>query len=164
MSIELDNILNKAETSKKINSIASRNKSLRADIALVAASALVHAAEHGDLTLASKLHNAVSVSFRADIKRYFAAFGPVRYDSKKKAFAKSKKGGAWDIDGALATSFDAVEKAEKPAAEYNRKKELASIVKFLDTKADRAVNAGDADMVAMLVDVAGALAGVIAES
>ena len=144
----------------KIKSIAGRSGTLRNDIDLVARAAFLHAAEHGDFTIATKLHAAVSRSYQSDLKRYFTTFGPVYFDAKKGAFAKVRKGGSWDMI-ALETPFDAVPKAEKPAAAYDRKKLLTSIVKFLDTKADQALNADDAAMTAVLVDVAGLLTGLV---
>jgi len=45
-----------------------------------------------------------------------------------------------------------------PESEYNRDKLLTSIGEFLDTKASTAVNAGDAEMCDVLVDVAATLA------
>ena len=159
-NINIDNLLNAADTRSKIDSVKGRNKALRHDIDLCARSAFLHAAEHGDLTLYSRLHTAVSNSFKADLKRYITTFGPVRYDVKSKSFVKTKKGGTWELE-ALDTPFDNFEAPEKAAAEYGRAKELASIVKFLDTKADRAVAAGDPEMCATLVDIAGVLAGLI---
>lgn len=158
--IDLENVLSRADSLTKIASIAKRGKALRDDVNLVAVSTLIHAAEHGDLTLATKLHDSVPVSFRADLKRYYAAFGPIRW-VKGKGFNKLSKGGAYDIDGALSTSFDAVDKPEKSEAEYDRNKELTAIVKFLDTKADRAINADDADMLAMLVGLAGVVSKLV---
>ena len=156
MSIE---ILSQKATATKINSIKGRSKTLRADIASVAASCFVHAAETGDLTLASKLHAAVSKSFQADVKRYFTTFGPIRFDSKTQQFKKVKSGGQFDLN-ALDVPFDSIEKAEKEVAEYNRDKELTSIVKFLDTKADRAIAAGDDKMTALMLELAKAIATV----
>jgi len=132
----------------------------RADIDLVARSAFLHAAEHGDLTLASKLLRAVSKSYKSDVKRYFVTFGPVYFDSKSGEFKKNRKGGYWDLT-ALETPFDSVEAPEKPVAEYSRDKVLSSIVKFLDTKSSQAINADDAEMVQVLGNVAGVLARLI---
>lgn len=149
----LDNILNRDDTLKQIGSIAKRGKALRADVDLTLKSAFVHAAEHGDATLISKLYNAVPLSFRADVKRFVSTYSPLNYDTKSKQFKKAKKGGQFDML-ALEIDFDNVPKAEKQEAEYNRKKEVASIVKFLDTKADRAIAAGDTDMIEMILEFA----------
>jgi len=154
MSIE---IMTSNQIEASIKSIKGRNGTLRAAIAKTAASCFVHAAECGDLTLATKLYHAVSRSFQADVKRYFSTFGPVRYDAKKAQFVKVKSGGAYDMK-ALDVPFDAVEKPEKEAAEYNQAKEITSIVKFLDTKADRAIAAGDEKMTALMLELAAALA------
>jgi len=153
-------VLDRATALAKIKSIAGRSNTLRADIDLVCRSAFLHAAEHGDLTLASKLHAAVSKSYKSDVKRYFITFAPVYFDSKSGEFKKAKKGGRWDLS-ALETPFDAVEKPEKPTAEYSRDKVLSSIVKFLDTKSDQAINADDAEMVQVLGNIAGVLARLI---
>lgn len=153
-------ILDKSAALKKIASIKSRAGTLRNDVDQVARSAFLHAAEHGDLTLASRLYGAVSRSYQADLRRYFTTFGPVRYDAKSGQFVKAKNGGQWDV-AALDVPFDSVSKPEKTPAEYDRKKTLTSIVKFLDTQADRARNADDAAMLATLVDVAGVLAAMV---
>ena len=135
MSIE---ILDRATIVKKINSVKGRAATVRADIDQLAKSCIVHAGEHGDLTLASKLTASVSKSYATDLRKYFTAFAPVRWDKKTGGFKN-------------------VEPEAKDAPEYNRAKEIASIVKFLDTKADRAINAGDETMTALLVELASAL-------
>ena len=158
---DLNNILDRAATLKKIDSIKGRSSTLRADIQLCAVSAFIHAAEHGDLTLASKLHNAVSSSYRADLKAYFRAFGPVRWDVKSSQFTKAKKGGNWDVDGALATPFDSVPHAERTPADYDHNKALTAVVAFLDKAASNAVNNGDAPLCDALVDIAGILSRLV---
>jgi hypothetical protein len=144
---------------KKIDSIGKRAGTLSNDIADAAASAFLHAAETGDLTLASKLVRKVSPSFRTDLRRYFTHFGPVVWDKKSQQFKKVKKGGAYD-PAALETRFDAeLPNAERAARPYDRKAELAKMIRELDVHADRAVAAGDADMVNMLVDLAAVIGG-----
>lgn len=146
-------IMNSTQIKASIKSLKGRSATVRRDISETAQSCFAHAAESGDLTLASKLYAAVSKSFQADLKRYFTTFGPVRYDGKKAQFVKLAKGGNWNMN-ALDVPFDAVEAPEKAAAEYNRDKELTSIVKFLDTKADRAIAAGDEVIHEMLIAIA----------
>lgn len=153
-------VLSRAEALKKIASIKGRAGTLRSDIDQVCRSAFLHAAEHGDLTLASRLYGAVSRSYHADIKRYFTTFGPVRFDGKSGQFVKAKHGGQWDLS-ALDVPFDSVKPADKDTPEYDRTKALTAIIKFLDTKGDQALNAGDAGMVDVLSDVAGLLARLV---
>ena len=155
----LENILNPADTAKKIDSIKGRARTLHADVDLCCKSALIHAAEHGDLTLASRLYAAVPSQFRADVKRYFIACAPVHYDNKGKQFKRSGKGGEFIID--LDTPFDAIARDEKEPAEYNRQKTLSAIVAFMDKHADRAIKAGDVELCTAVVDIAGVLAGLI---
>jgi len=154
MTIE---ILDRATIVKKISSVKGRAATVRADIDQLAKSCIVHAGEHGDLTLASKLTASVSKSYATDLRKYFTTFAPVRWDKKAGGFKKLAKGGQFNIGGAMDTAFDNVEPEAKDAPEYNRAKEIASIVKFLDTKADRAINAGDETMTALLVELASAL-------
>lgn len=139
------NILSTADTAKKITSIKGRAGTLRTDIDTCARSAFAHAAETGDLTLASKLHNAVSRSFQADLKRYFTTFAPVRFDSKSKQFKKTKKGGMYD-PLALDTAFDAVEKPDTATPEFDQAKAIANVIKAMAKIRDNAEESGDVDM------------------
>lgn len=140
----MENILNREETTKKITSIKGRNTTLRTDIDICARSAFAHAAENGDLTLASKLHNAVSRSFQADLKRYFTTFAPVRFDTKSKQFKKVKKGGHFD-PAALDTAFDAVEKPDTATPEFDQAKAIANVIKQMAKIRDNAEESGDLD-------------------
>lgn len=132
--------------SGKIDSCARSDATLRERIAVAAASAFAHAAEHGDLTLASKLVNRVkTASTKAALRRYFAHFGPISWNKKEQQFRKVKKGGAFD-PAALDTYFDAeLPKAEREPAAYDRNKVLAQQIKSLTTAMERADLAGDSE-------------------
>ena len=158
----MENVIkDRAAIIRKIDSVKGRSKTLRADITTLAHITFLHAAGvSGDLTLASRLVNAVSPSHATALRRYFQHFGPVRWDKKTAQFKKLKKGGRYDVT-ATDYAFDADFAKDREPAEYNRAKELTAIVKFLDTRADRALNANDAEMVDVLTDVAGVLAKLI---
>lgn len=139
-----DTIMNRKELVKKIDSIGARAKTLRGDVALAAASAWQHAAEHGDLTLMSRVHNKTPRSFQADLKRYFRAFAPVRWDQKSQQFKKLGKGGTFD-PAALETMFDQVEPEAKPEPEFDQDKAIANCVKAMIRIRDNAELTGDLD-------------------
>lgn len=140
-------IESRTELVKKIKSISGRGKTLRADISIAAGSCWAHAAESGDLTLASRLHNSVPNSFKADLKRYFAAFAPVRWDKKSQQFLKLKKGGAFD-PAALETEFDNLDNTPSAAPEYDQDKAIANIIKAMVKVRDNAEESGDASTAA----------------
>jgi len=132
--------------STKIDSCAKSDATLRERIATAAASAFAHAAEHGDLTLASKLVNRVkTASTKTALRKYFAHFGPITWSKEKGQFIKVKKGGYFD-PAALETYFDAeLPKAEREPAAYDRNKVLARQIKNLTTAMEQADLAGDSE-------------------
>ena len=144
MSTDTFNLIDRKELVKNIDSIGKRGRTLRADIAAAAPQAWAHAAEHGDLTLATRLVVKSPKSFQSDLRKYFGAFAPVRWDSKAQQFKKSKKGGAFD-PRALDTAFDAVE-TDKAEPEYNEARAVANLIKSMAKLRDNAELTGNLDL------------------
>ena len=148
-------ILNKADTEKKIASIRGRSATLRADIQAAVLGGLQHAADYGDATLLTKLVKATSPQNGAHLKRYIGAFAPLRWDSKAGQFKKAKKGGAFRVADAIDTDWDAeLVKAKKEAAAYNGAKVRKSLVKRLADIEAAALEAGDFGLLEIVQDAA----------
>lgn len=70
-----------------ITSIAKRGKAFDKDVHIAAVSTLMHADQHGDITLAQKLVDALPASQRKNALRdWFLAFGKFGYDQQNKTF------------------------------------------------------------------------------
>jgi hypothetical protein len=137
-------ILNKADTLKKIGSIKTRSANLREDINAAAIGAISHAAEHGDLTLATKLANAVSKANAAIVRRYFVEFMPVRW-VKAEGFKKIKGKGTFNLAGALEVYFDELE-SEVAISAYNAMTDLKSLVNSIKARIVKADDNEDEHM------------------
>lgn len=89
-----------------IGSIAKRGVKLDEDIHLAACSALSHAEEHGDTTLATKLIEAMPKSGRAKaLVHWFVTYGMLAF-KKDNAFGIDKgKSKEWNVEGAIAKPF-----------------------------------------------------------
>lgn len=89
-----------------IGSIAKRGVKLDEDIHLAACSALYHAEQHGDTTLATKLIESMPKSGRAKaLVHWFVTFGMLAW-KKDNAFGLDKgKSKVWDVESAIAKPF-----------------------------------------------------------
>lgn len=90
-----------------IKSIATRGKKLDADIHLCAVSCLYHAQEHGDVTLLTRLVDAMPKSGRRKALIHWACeHGKLAYKEKEQAFNLDKgKSKSWKLAAAEATPF-----------------------------------------------------------
>jgi hypothetical protein len=140
-------ILNKADTLKAIGSIKRRSANLRDDINAAAIGAISHASLHGDLTLATKLANAVSKANAAIVRRYFVEFMPVRW-VKSEGFKKIKGNGKFNLDGALEVYWDELE-SEVAISAYNAMTDLKSLVNSIKARITKADDNDDAAMSAV---------------
>lgn len=121
-----------------IKSIATRGKSLDKDIHIAAVSTLMHADEHGDVTLAQRLVDAIPQSARKNaLKDWFLAMGKFSYDTQNKTLIFNKQGVTMK-DKAIATPFWAF----KPEPEY-KPFDINAAIAQLVTRANKAVNNGD---------------------
>lgn len=139
------NILDKAGTLKAIGSIKKRSANLREDIHSAAIGAISHAKEHGDLTLATKLANAVSKANAALVRRYFVEFMPVRW-VKAEGFKKIKGKGVFNLDGALEVKWDELESGDAAISAYNAMTDLKSLVNSIKARIVKAEDNDDAHM------------------
>jgi hypothetical protein len=139
------NILNKADTLKKIGSIKKRSGVLREDIHAAALGAMCHAMDHGDFTLASKLTEAVSKPNAALLRRYFVEFMPVRW-VKGTGFKKIKGKNAFDVTDAIDVYFDDMPGSESAIAAYNAMTDIKSLVNSIKARITKAEDANDAHM------------------
>lgn len=77
-----------AEITKAIVSIQKRGQSLQRDIHVAACSILAHIEAHGDITLATRLLNAVPDMARKNhLTDWLIAFGKLTWDAEAKALA-----------------------------------------------------------------------------
>lgn len=99
---------------KAIKSIQVRGKALEKVLHQAAVSCLAHAGEHGDVTLAQKLVEAVPTLARKNALRdWFIAFGRFQYHDEKKTIVYAK-GKETLLDEAIKMPFWEF----KPEAEY----------------------------------------------
>ncbi len=150
-TVEL-NVMNKAETLKKINSLKGRSARLVDDVQECAVSAMTHAAEHGDLSLATKLVNAVSASHATQLRKYLTAFGPITWN-KGKGFSKKKRGGQFRVADMLLIGWDTFER-ETAAKVYDAEKAKGALIRSLDRFAQDAIDNNDDDMTGLLLAIA----------
>ena len=89
-----------------INKIAKVGKQLDLDIHLAACSCLDHAEKHGDVTLATKLIEAMPKSGRGKaLVSWFTTYGKLAF-KKDNTFSLDKgKSKKWDVETAIATPF-----------------------------------------------------------
>lgn len=135
-------ILNKADTLKKIASIAKSTGTTNENIQAAVIGGLAHAAEHGDVTLLTKLCNAVSTGNATQLRKYIKGFAPVSW-VKGKGFVKAKKGGAYRVADAVAVDWNTYEAPGAEAAPFNGARKLAAIFAKLDALYLEAVENGD---------------------
>lgn len=93
---------------KVIDAIARTGKKLDLDIHTAAVSCLNHAQQHGDVTLCTRLVDAMPKSSRRKaLIHWFASFGPLAYSDKEKKFrvAKGRDIKPYDIEGATEKPF-----------------------------------------------------------
>lgn len=96
---------------KRIGAFARLGKKWAQEARVLALSTLVHAATHGDITLATRLVNAMPAGARkAAMVDWFENFAPVRWSQKQQCFEFPKPYGEvkdkFDLTGAEATPFD----------------------------------------------------------
>ena len=121
-----------------IASIQTRGKSLEKDIHIAAVSCLNHADLHGDITLATKLVQAVPNSTRKNALRdWFLAHGKFSYDMKAKGFSYDKTKET-QLEVAITTPFWEF----KPEPEYIPFDMKAALLQLV-AKAEKAVAKGE---------------------
>ena len=109
------------QTSRKvagsIRSIRDRGRKLDGLIHETGIQCMLHAREHGDVTLATRLVDAMPRSGRRKaLIRWFTDHTPMKYSEKKQAFGLKKKAGDDDfqIEAANATPFWDYSKEPRP--------------------------------------------------
>lgn len=121
-----------------IKSIATRGKSLERDIHVAAVSCLMHADQHGDVTLAQKLVDAVPQLARKNALRdWFLAHGKFSYDMEGKVLTYNKKGVTLQED-AINTPFWEF----KPEPEYKPFDMQAAVLQLV-ARAEKAIEKGE---------------------
>ena len=124
---------NKADLVAAIEDIRSTGKKLDSMIWVAGVSVLAHIDQHGDISLAQSLVDAMPKGSRVNaLIAFMEKFGKVRYDATKKAlvFAKTK---TTDLEGAQGKSW--VEfKPEPPYRAVTIEAMIASNVKLADKR------------------------------
>lgn len=121
-----------------IKSIASRGKTLEKDIHQAAVSCLVHADKHGDITLASKLVDAVpSLARKNALRDWFIAHGKFSWSMEAKAFTFNKQA-VTQLEAAIATPFWEF-KTEAEYKPFNMEAAVLQLVK----RAESAIEKGE---------------------
>jgi len=88
-----------------ITGLQRRGKAYEKDLHIAAVSVLNHAQAHGDVTLATKLVDALPGLTRKNALRdWLIAFGPFKYDAENKALKLDRKHNT-NLEGAIATPF-----------------------------------------------------------
>lgn len=127
-------------TAKKVNDairgIKKAGKNFNEKTQIVAVSTLYHASEHGDHTLATKLVLAMPKSARQQsLIVWFESFSPLRFNTKKQAFTKSKKGGDFLVVEASEINWFEFTKEIKPKA-FDCDKVFTAVVKAFNKAKD----------------------------
>lgn len=135
-------ILSKPETLKKISSLKGRSATMHADIQAAVIGGLAHCAEHGDSTLLTKLVNAVSAANGTQLRKFITGHAPLVWTAGK--FVKSKKGGTFNVAGALDADWNTYAKsvAARPV-EYSVDKVTAKVKRALEAAMEAALDADD---------------------
>jgi len=158
-------ILNETETRKKISSIKGRTGTMSVDIQAAVIGGLAHAAEHADSGLLTKLVLAVSAANATQLRKYVAAFSPLKWNAKLQVFKKAKKGGAYRVADAVDVLWDAeIRKAKAEAKGYDGAKARKLLRAKLDELEASALEAGDFGMLAVVQDSLASLAAEAAEA
>lgn len=79
-----------AALDKAIKSISQRMGTVRRDIAIAAASCVLHTVQHGNITVATQLVDAVKGMRQNALRDWFLAFGPYDWDEENEVFKLSR--------------------------------------------------------------------------
>ena len=123
----------KLDILKRINSIARRGAKMDRDIHETAVDCLVHARDHGDITLLSKLVGAMPKSSRRKALIAWAnAHAPVNFQTKAELFKlkKQRSQSDWHVAEAEAVPFWEYTK-EKAPAQYDLNKAVNGFIRSL---------------------------------
>ena len=122
---------------KAINSIKTRSKNLERDINTCIIDCMWHAFHHGDVTLMTRLVNALSTGTRVNaVITFVQVFTPLKWNKKKEAFKLGN--GEWNIESAMLTTFQEF-MPEKQATTLDVLVALQKILKRVDkAKANKA--------------------------
>lgn len=139
----MDLITNVKTLNTVIKSIATRGQKLDADIHLAACSCLNHAAEHGDVTLASKLILAMPKSSRAKaLIHWFETYGKLTFKKNDGVFGMNKgKSKEWNVPAAIEMPFWKL--VPEPEVKDLTIEALVKMVKSKITKAKDTGHIGD---------------------
>lgn len=119
-------IVGAAAITKAITSIATRGAKLDGDIQLAGLSVLSHIAQHGDVTLADKLVQAMPKGARKlALVEWMLAFGQVRVLDKANAEDKAKIADGATLGFAKDKATDIASATEKPWHEFRKEKPVA---------------------------------------
>ena len=129
----MNTIMDKKATLKAITSINGRSKTLRADIQAAALGSMCHAMDHGYLTLATKLVNAVSIANGTQLRKYMVEFMPVRW-AKGKGFLKIKGKNGYTVTDAIDVMWDEFAKESDDVSAYNAMADIKSLVKAIEAR------------------------------
>lgn len=117
----------------KIKTIAASGKKLEALAHETACDILQHVEDHGDITLAEKLVEALpSLARKNALKAWFLQFGKLNYNAEKKRFTYAK-GKVTDIEGGKAQPFWDF-RPEPEFKPYNLEKQLHALLKKAETR------------------------------
>lgn len=123
----------KRDIQKRITSIRNRGAKMDRDIHETAVLCLTHASEHGDITLLSKLAEAMPKSTRRKaLIAWAVAHAPITFSEKQEQFKLKKKRNEsdWHIEEADAVPFWDYTKEKKPA-QYDLSKAVNGLVRTI---------------------------------
>lgn len=125
----------KSDILRQIASIKRRGATMDKDIHSCAVACLIHARDHGDVTLLSKLVAAMPRSGRREALIFWARYyGILRFEKKSEAFKIDKKrkeaGEGFDVEGATKTPFYDLTPEKNPAP-FDLDRTISSFAKRL---------------------------------
>lgn len=120
---------------KRINSIRTRGARIDRDIHETGVDCMIHARDHGDVTLLTRLSEAMPKSSRRKaMVAWVIAHAPLKYNTNEEKFTLNKKrakeDGAWQIEEAAATPFWEFTQ-EKAPVQYDLDKAINGLVRGL---------------------------------
>lgn len=166
MKVQL--IVGASAIQRAINGVIKSATNAQARIHEVACSALAHAAQHGDVTLAAKLVYGLPKGVRANlVRKWFGTFGPIKFSDREMNATKDngKDAKPFDLDVGMATPFwelagnkpKVAEITLEAIVEYLRKKAKAQDSDSEETEAERKKIAQVATYAAALASPIGSL-------
>ena len=153
------NVLNKADTLKKIAGLKTSSGTMKANVQAALNGSLMHAAEHGDTSLLAKLVLAVSKPNATQLRKVITDFAPLKWHGKDSKFTKIKNGGMWRVSDVMDMDWTEYD-APKKVSVFDADKVKARVLATLEREAINAAENDSAELANDLIEAFKALESV----